>query len=119
MTRLIHALWPLAAAIGLLLVFALSGCQTDPTPAPLIQTVTKSVLLTPSNDLLADCEVKATPPDAALYTAGSDRDRVQLLRPYVTALQQDLHDCADIRPLLRDWYAKQQALVDAANAKTP
>lgn len=108
----------LAIIFGIIMI-AFGGCATDQPIQPPLQpaVVTKLQLVKPSAILLADCDVKAVPPDPDTFAAKqliSDVDRLRfqlgLVVDYSTALQTDLKNCMAHPKTLRDWYQAEDAL---------
>jgi hypothetical protein len=108
----------LVALIGGLITILLGGCATDQLAPPATPTiVTKYQLVKPAAALLADCDIKSTPPDPDTFAAKSEPSEVARLRAqlaqstdYITALQKDLKNCNSQPRVLRDWFANEDLL---------
>jgi hypothetical protein len=101
--------------ITFLLVSLLTACQVNPT-VPEERIVYNTVLVTPPDELLKDCELQP-PPNIEEYTKSEWSDKEALL---VTAYHGSVRKtilCNVSKKTLRDWKQKQQEIYSTKDQK--
>lgn len=95
----------------LLLVFGLTGCASQPTPAPVVPkevvvTKVKTVYKFPPDHLLRDCKINP-PPKPEQYVKKAYKDKEAMLVNYAAQQTLNLGECNKDKQALRRWKQEQ------------
>ena len=90
----------------------LVGCATNPSPPPVQPPpITKYVVVQPSADLVADCDITAVPPDPDSFMAAIKKpdptEAYGLLSDYASSQQADMRVCNARWKKFREWLSSQ------------
>ena len=90
-------------------LLALGGCQTCPVPV----TVTKYVVVHPSDALIADCPDTVAPPEPKLYVAATAKEKERMMSEYASAQQVERQKCNARWKGVRSWFSDQDKVYAA------
>lgn len=91
-----------------LTVGILTGCAWFKSK-PEVEYRTKTVLVTPPNELLVKCEV-TTPPDRELYVKGSWEEKEKKLVNYSLSLITEIKKCNVTIDSVAEWKKRQELI---------
>ena len=101
----------------LLMVFAILFLTACGTPVPQIVYKTKTVLVTPPEELIVKCSADA-PPDKDTYINSTTKEKEKLLIDHSTNQMTNLRKCAGTVESIRDWVHQQMAVFKSADETT-
>jgi hypothetical protein len=101
--------------ITFLLVIFLTACQTNPS-VPEERIVYNTILVTPPDELLKDCELQ-TPPNVDEYMKSDWSGKEELLVTAYNEATKKTILCSVSKKTLREWKQKQQEIYSTKDQK--
>lgn len=101
--------------ITFLVALTLAACQHNPT-VPEERIVYKTILVTPPDELLKDCELQ-TPPNVEEYMRSDWSEKEALLVTAYDGAMRKTILCSVSKKTLREWKQKQQEVYSTKDQK--